>query len=418
MKKLWIYFKLECKRVMKLFPGIFVITLLVLTIAGLILANEYKNKQTSTVETTNASNLKNMKIGVVSNEGDLAFLEIALCLVEETDNIGDICSFIQVSKDEGQKMLDRKELDVLAIFPDNYVENIYYGTEDPIVVRFGSAQSGISSLMFRQLADTLTNYMMETKAAVYTLLDKYEEWGFDLGSDADDLTAEFLKEILIRDKVLNKEIVNSTEGLTSVLYYVCVAIVLITLLWGLSCGSVLGRNSKIMPMLLERQGLSRGKQYITRFGSLFLFFLLNYLVIAIIAIIVTQIMGFNLIPISAYFKIIPILFLACSMTLCIYELTNDGIGGMMFFFFATVILGFLSGFFYPASYFPMWMQNIAGFLPTKIMFDYVANCITETNIGYPLFWIVIYTIIFALIILMPAINESKNRVLITNNRRK
>ncbi len=418
MDKTKIYFKLECKRIMKLLPGILAITLFVLTITGFLLANKYFDKQSSIEDTHNVSDLKNMKIGIVANEGEMDFLDIALYLIEQTDDFGDICSFIFVSENEGQKMLEQKELDILTIFPDNYVKSVYRGTEEPIVVRFGTAQSGVSSLMFRQLADSLTNYMMECKAAVYTLQDKYDEWDISVKKDDEQITAELIKEILNRTSLLKQETVSATEGLHSILYYVCVAIVLMTLLWALSCGSVLGKNSKTMPMLLERQGVSPLTQYLVKFASLFLFFLTNYLVIAVIAMIVTHVLGITFIPISAYFMIIPILLPACAITLCVYELSKDGIGGMLFLFFGTVIFSFLSGFFYPLSYFPVWMQKIAAFLPTKVMFHYVSCNVVKANAGYSFVGLLIYTMIFALITLIPSFTESRPHILNSAKRRK
>ena len=90
----------------------------------------------------------------------------------------------------------------------------------------------------------------------------------------------------------------------------------------------------------------------------------------------------------------PAILLVCSFILIVYELFGDGVGGMLFIFFSTVIMGFISGFFYPSSYFPEWVQYLGRFLPTGVLFDYVSACISGQNIFAPLINILLYTFAF------------------------
>ena len=68
------------------------------------------------------------------------------------------------------------------------MRSVYYGIDKPISIRFGTAQSGISSLLFKQLSETVSDYMMDSKAGVYAMQDMYDSWDLDYSFDADELS--------------------------------------------------------------------------------------------------------------------------------------------------------------------------------------------------------------------------------------
>lgn len=402
MQKFNIYLKLECKRILRLFPGMIIVTLLVLSVCAIFL---FKDEKSSQSVKNNSASLKTVNIGIVYSEEDKQFLGIGFYMLEHADDIGYICKFKEVSLEEGQKLLDNEQLDVLAIFPKDYVRSVYYGVDVPISIRFGTAQSGISSLMFKQLSETVTDYMMDSKAGVYAMQDMYDSWNLDYSSDADELSEKYVMRILDRTAMIKKKTVDATDGLSSTMYYVCVGIVLVLLFWGLNCGSVLGKNKKMLTALLKRQQMSGISQYFAKYLSLLFLFVLNYIVIATAAYIATAKMQIDFISAESYIKIIPLLLLLCAVVLCVYEISNDGIGGMIFFFFASLIMGFVSGFFYPLSYFPMWMQKVAKFLPTRIMFEYTAACIKNTLSFDILAKLILSTVLFIIITLVFSMEE-------------
>lgn len=397
MNKFYVYLRLECKRILRLFPAICLITAVLLMVAGLLFVNGKNKNKSDKTNTSQVKNLKEMTIGIVSDESDSPLLNMGLYMVEQTDNLRYICSFMNVTEERGQRLLEKEQIDVLAILPDDYIKSVYRGTDKPIIIRFGSSQAGASSLMFRQLADIVSDYLMESRAGVYAMQDMYTDWGISYKKDADRLSERYVLKISSRANMLNEQTINVTGNLSAPLYYMSVGIILIMLFWGLNCGSVLGRNEKMMSVLLERQNLSQSKQYLAKYISLFLLFLLNYAVIVTILNLVVLMLNIEFVSAISFFKIIPILFLVCSIVLCVYEISNDGIGGMIFLFFSTIILGFLSGFFYPVSYFPIWFQNISKILPTRVMLDYVQTCIADESIIYRLIIIIIYAVIFSVI---------------------
>ena len=108
----------------------------------------------------------------------------------------------------------------LLLFPENYVTSVYYGEEEPLTLCFGTAQSGISSLLLGQLSDAISEYMMQAKAGVYAMQDMYDSWHLKYSSDADELTARFMMKIFDRKGMINVQTVSSTGTENPVIYYI------------------------------------------------------------------------------------------------------------------------------------------------------------------------------------------------------
>ncbi len=385
MKAFFYYYYLEWKRVRRLIPGILLISLLVCAVAGLLFLNR---ANADTAETP-------MTVGIVSDEGNLPFLSMGFRLAAQTEELKNLLAFEDVEEDEGQQMLEAGELGALVIFQDDYVRNVYYGTEEPIIIRFGASQSGISSVLVRELTDVVAQYLLESRSAVYAMQDLYTLYGQDYSESADALSETLLIRIVGRTNFIETETVDGTDGLSTTAYYLCVAVVLILLFWGMICGSVIGRDGSVMRMMLRRTLLPLAAQYVAKLLALFTMFLSCYLVLGGIASFAGQASG--LFGIDARFLIagIPALLPVCALAILVFEVSGDGIGGMLFFFFASVIMAFLSGFFYPISYFPDWMQRTAGILPTRILLIYFEECLSGTISGAALSGILVLTALFA-----------------------
>lgn len=397
---------MECKRILRLFPRICLVTILAVILGGGFFVLSCSTKDKGQAE------LSVMNIGVVAGSEDSHYIDIGMYIMQHTDDLKYVCDFKKVTEQEGQQGLENEKLDALIIFPDDYVRSVYYGGEMPIIIRFGTAQSGLSSVMFGRLSEVISDYMRESKAGVYAMQDMYDSWNYKYKADSDELVERYAFKIFSRKDMLVEETAESEGGINIIHYYFGAALNLLFMFWGLNCGSVLGKTEKMFRTLLRIRGVSQLKQLSAKFVSLLLLFLLNYLVVmGLVGIIINFLppsvdLGVtdNIMLIAV--KIMPALLLVCSFVLLVYELFHDSIGGMIFIFFATVIMGFLSGYFYPASFFPVWIQGIGRWLPTGVLFEYVTQCMESYDIVISLIKVVIYTVV--LFVVLNCVNLKQN----------
>lgn len=392
------YFQLECKRILKLFPRISLVTIIAVVLGGGCLVLTYNAKDKAQNE------LSVMNIGVVASKEDNHYIDLGMYIMQHTDDLKYVCNFKKVTEQDGQRDLQNEKLGALIIFPDDYVRSVYYGAENPIIIRFGTAQSGLTSLLFGRLSEVIADYMRESKAGVYAMQDMYDSWNCKYKADSDELAERYAIKIFSRKDMLVEETADAERGINILHYYSGAALVLLFMFWGLNCGSVLGKKEKMLRTLLRSRGLSMLKQLLGKFAALVILFLLNYLVVVgifgILINIISPSIDLELMDNMVFtcIELTPVLLLVCSLILLVYELFHDGIGGMIFIFFATVIMGFLSGYFYPASFFPVWVQHIGRWLPTGVLFEYVTKCIGSYNIGISLIKVIIYAVTFFVVL--------------------
>lgn len=385
------YFTLECKRFGKVLPKCLLVNLLaVCLLALLVLAQQSGLFGSPSVVTS-------LQIGVAYDQGselDREFIGFGLQFLTNSPSLKGKCTFLEVSEAEGLQQLEAKKLDAVLLVPEHYIQSLYDGTEEPVTLRFGTAQSGISSLLFRQLADALSEYMMQSKAGIYTMQDLYANWGEDYVQEADALTGAYLWKIANREGLLKTENISLMSHDNPLLSYLVIGFVLLFCLCGLNLGSVLGKEERMLQELLARRGLSKSKQYLAKLGSVCLLFAIPYTILYGTVGILAHANGISADYGLLYAKLLPILVLLSALCLCIYEAFSDGISGMLCFFFGFLLLAFLSGFFYPLSYFPEWMQTVAAWLPTKVMADYLTAGICGDSLLLPFAKTILLTALF------------------------
>ncbi len=398
------YFSLECKRFGKVLPKCLLVNLIAVCLLALLALAQQSGLFGS------QSMVTSLQIGVAydqDSQQDREFIGFGLQFLTNSPSLKGKCTFTEVSEEKGLQQLEAEELDAVLLVPEHYIQSLYDGTEEPVTLRFGTSQSGISSLLFRQLADALSEYMLQSKAGIYTMQDLYATWGEDYIQEADALTGAYLWKIANREGLLKEETLSLLNHDNPLLSYLVIGFVLLLCLCGLNLGSVLGKENRMMQDLLARQGLSKAKQSFAKLGSICLLFAIPYTILYGAVGILAHTNGISADYGILYVKLLPILLLLSALCLCIFEAFSDGISGMLCFFFVFLLLAFLSGFFYPLSYFPTWMQKVATWLPTKVMADYLTAGICSDSLLLPFVKTLLLTILF--VVLYPLLLAMQNR---------
>ena len=78
-------------------------------------------------------------------------------------------------------------------------------------------------------------------------------------------------------------------------------------------------------------------------------------------------------------KILPVVVMITFMQMMVYELISNRVAAVLMQFILTVVLGYLSGCFYPSYFFPEALQKISAVLPVGAGFAYVRRAMT----GWP-----------------------------------
>lgn len=97
---------------------------------------------------------------------------------------------------------------------------------------------------------------------------------------------------------------------------------------------------------------------------------------------------------GVFWHILPVVVLAAAFSFMLYSLSRDLISGVLLQFFLSVILCFVSGCLYPVYFFPVRVQQLAGWLPTGIARAQLAGYITGNTPAWTLPAVLCFSLVF------------------------
>lgn len=373
------YFFLQCRRAVRFLPAAFLVTLL---LGAALCLTVFVQLRTAPEDTSE----QKFRIGVVGDTSE-TYLGMGISMLEHLDSSRFTCEFPSLGLSEAQKELESGELSAYVIVPDDFVESVVSGTNSKVTFVTGTAQAGLRELLVREMASSISRIITESQAGIYAMQEFYEAHGIlsSLYADADRLNLLYFDLILSRTQLYEVETLNDDGAVPLSAYYLCAALLLYLLFFGIACSFLFIRNDWALPRLLSARGFGVFRQTAAECGACCMLMLLGLLGFAAFLTPVFVRMAPALdAPFSLeQAEVLPLaagLLLAAAligtMYFLLFELTSGLVAGTLLGFCISVFLGYLSGFFYPVSFFPEGVRRLAGFLPTGMLFSCLQNALT------------------------------------------
>lgn len=395
MRRLKIYFQLECKKFFRALPGILGGTLLIgLILGGLIFVCEKtltKNQESKTLQ-----------IGIAAQENE-PYVDWLISTIENMDSLSFTCRFQKLPEQKANEELRSGKLDAVFVIPENYIASLISGKQNPLKIRFGERDSSISGFLIRQIGEAASDLMIHTQAGIYAMKDFYHKTGLaNAAEDELDLNLKYLDVIMNRQKLLTVEETGQDQVLSGPAYYTVAGFVLILLFWGLTCSGILHPEPFSVREKLCGTGIGPIRQTLLRYIAFTLSFSVIYAFFALlfcIGITAFHIHIPGLVPdnitewLWCLCQILPAAWPACALIFFIYEVITNKIVSTLFLFVLVFLLGYLSGCFYPLYYLPQAVQNIAAILPLRAMFLYIGGCLSDAWSLTAFLGIIVHTVL-------------------------
>lgn len=378
MKKFRNYFLCQWKRIWQVCPFIIGVTLL-FTICLILLASYMQ----STVE--HSEKKQKIKIGL-TGDVDETYLGIGLLALQRMDTLRFAIDFSTMTEDEAEKKLAAGELAAYVVFPENFVEAFDRGEDVKLLYATSNDGAGVGAVLMNELVQTVEDVVRESRdgiIGIWRLLERYP-----VSQSGEQLTGElFLRYVdmcLNRTKLYRVVFYGWGDRLSMKSYYFIAFLVLYLLLWGITCSPLFVKKSHALSACLLGRGLKIPLQVGAEYLAYLLLMLGNLFLMILPIEAAFQLTGIQLpewqeAPIAGIFffflKLLPAVAVFAAMQFFLYELISDMISGILLQFVAGVGIAYLSGCFYPVSYFPEKMQALAGILPGGIALEYAQKCL-------------------------------------------
>ena len=369
------YFYLQIKRSARFFLFVFIISLLICLTLGCML-NTMINMDTSSEKN------RKLTIGIVGDSSD-SYLGFGLSAIQSLDSSRYSVELVEMEEEEARKKLQRGELTAYIIIPEDFVDSALKGEINTIPYVTTNASADIATLFKDEILQVVSTIFVDSQKGIYALQNGLEDYYGNYSWEwIDGLTVEYFSLILNRSCVFETEILGVSDSLSFSGYMFCGIVVLLMMLCGIPCCSLLIKTDMALPKLLNA---NRQNALIQISGEYFAYFLMMFSNFTIILGVTVFAVGNNASFIFGTAEInfswilmlilhlIPMLFAVTSLQFLLYELSSSIAGGVLLQFLATIGLAYVSGCCYPINFFPESIQTLSKFIPLGIARSYFSG---------------------------------------------
>jgi len=393
------YLLLLAKRALKLYPTIIAVTLI--TLLGIALSAVMILKSND-----NPDEKQKVSIGIVGDTSDKA-LGIGVDVIKDIDSSRLYFDFLNMTEDEAKKALEADEIAGYLYIPENFAGSILRMKENVTAQYYlPNKPENLGTVLTREVIDTVSIYITESQRAAagvhyYVLENELEE---DTSPPMTEVSGQIIANALLaRNDLYEREYTGIADSLSVGGYYVMGLLLFFMLLWGISCSGIFEKKDLSMTKFLATRGMGACQQiiyeYIVYFLMTFITFLIIFLLLgAAVTGIDTGIPEFKVTTmgdiVMLFFKLTPVMLAISAMQMFMYELVTGTVASTMLQFLSAIVLGYLSGCFYPNYFFPDALRSFIELLPPGAGFAYMRGALLSKFEAGHFFILLAYTLIF------------------------
>ena len=371
------YLYLQFKRASKIFPSVLAVAIALLIGLSLVLfgvLNNFNNRD------------ENKRYSIaITGDIDSEYVSWGISALQSFDDTKFTIDFVEMTEPEAHSALEKGDISAYVVLPEDFAKKAISGNIEPITYVTTTGIEGVNSLFKKELTTLVTDMVIYSQKGAYGVGEALDDKGLDAISNqhTDKISFEYADLIFHRSDIYNVNEIGVSDGLSTVQYYICSIIIVLTVLVGIPFASMYIKKDYTFNRLLLSRGYSCGKQllceYVAHLISMFLLSSIIILTIVVVGNIVPEIINSNLmfeIPGEFILKIIPVIIMVASFNIMMFELSSNLVSGMLIHFFAIISLCYISGCMYPVYALPKVMGQIASFLPIGIARIYLATGFT------------------------------------------
>lgn len=397
MYKWKLYWNVQLKRMMKALPGICLLTVL-LTVSLLFLLKAMFFVEQSKEENQVA------RIGIVGDLSD-SYLGVGISVLMNMEGIKSMADIQTMTETEAKERFEAGEISAYLMVPDGFIDSILTGENKEIVYVTTEETQGIGGMLVNELVGSISNLVTVTQTHVYTMQTYLIENDMrdQLSKATEGLNFAFIGAVLNRMDIYDLQETGHSNRLSVTGHLFTGILLLLILLWGMNCVSLMVREDFSLLRLLQVKGLNPAAQVTAEVTAYSILQCVTLCLVFVCVIIVKSVMGLEIpewdvleITEKLWFvcKWIPVVLLIAVLQAFLYELVTNVVNGVLLQFIVAVSMAYLSGCIYPISFFPKAIQLVAGWSPVGVALRYIQKSFAGQGIIVEFLFILLYIGLF------------------------
>ncbi len=398
------YFCIQLKRMMRTFPRQLTANLLVCLCVGTLAVVFIRDG----ILTQDA---QKYRIGLVGDMTD-SYLGFGVTAIQSLDDSRFMIELVTMTEEEAREAFEKEELYAIVQVPDGMMEAIESGANDkPISYIAAEGPKGIGAMVMGQIVDVASTLVTCSQSAVFGMQSLMIEQGMKEGFwEATNALNLLLIELVInRSGLYDVEVLGIANGLSVEGYYFCSILLLLLLLSGINNSALFAHQKADMPRFMKSRGVGAAGQIFGEYLAYFcllaacalLLFAPLFVVMERELFTIPEWEGLGAEPLKGFLvSLLPVIAMFAALQFLLYELVTGSVSGILLQFLCGMGMGYLSGFFYPAAFFPETMQRIGNVLPAGAALRYVDGIVAQEGTAAAGLDVLLYLVVFLLLAVM------------------
>ena len=398
MRKAFVYFGLQMKRVLKAVPVVFATALILMGCIFMLFI------MVNTINNTQDKNAP-LRIGIVGDT-DEQYFQIGLSAMRHLDSSRFSVSLEELTEDEALSLVSKGEISGYAIIPEGFVDSIMTGENKKIRIITTNSSKELMSALLKEFVDEISEYLIQTQNSVYGMQDYLikQDVTDNMNGRVLDYNVYYVNLVLKRDNLFEPiEIVKSDTNLSTNAGYICGFSVFLIFLFGITCSPLFTKTDLALSQVLRVRGVKVWIQVLVEYIAYFIMMLVSILIIEGIAVYAISASGLEVLEWSQgyiedyeYFIIafIPIVACVAALQYMMFQIMDNYISGVLLQFIVAILLSYLSGCLYPISFFPEIIRKTAVFQPAGLCYRYLADAMLVNDSSSHFMYLLLYMLMF------------------------
>lgn len=406
MKKYLVLLKLQIKAAFMELPAVFTGTIVFAALMGLLTIGAVTFNESGDKDKSEET----MKVAVVisdtSNGQDKEneYIKQAFEYLGKIDTVKNVCHFV-TAEDESKavKQLKKGVYSAVIVVPEKFISSIINGENRPARIIFAKEGATTNSAIFREMIRAGASDVSTAQAGVYALSDVFNIFPFtqeERNKAEMYLNTKYFGYAIDRNIYFEAVEVTKYGSLNIFQFYTVTGVILLLLLSGVTCVSLLKSDGAVLGASMKRFGVAAGVSHCFKvIGVSVVFWLIFGVVYSLVGLSAIRypeagriiaavgnaegLSGIeNLNPgwvMNVIFGLCGIFILMLSVFSfagLVFKLADKTVSGVLLLFILSVVMMFISGCFIPVSMLPPIAAVIGKILPTAWMFKLCGQIFT------------------------------------------
>ncbi len=407
------YLIIQYKRIFKLLPGIVAMILVIAALLGaagiaLMYSDAYKEEQ------------QRYKLGVVGDTDD-EMISLGVYMIGTLDESRYMIELVQFDdEDAARDAMRSADISAYIVITEEFSDALNAMTNDQKLKYYAtSGQKGISNVMMDEIASIATNIIVYSETGICTVRQLMKEQGYNKAYRAekiDELFMVYIASLMVRTNVAEITELGLSDGLSTPAYYFSGILAFFMMLLSFCAISFFLGQKNAQYKFMSSKGITAPYQI---GGEYIPFLSINVLCTAVTLGVIFTVMGLGIFSMEEFaksyvsdyigfgIKLIPVCIMFSALGFMIFEILIGVINKILVAFMLYIGMGYVSGYFYPKTFFPGVVQRIGEIIPSGVAFRYIGQILTRGHAPLLALSLFAYSLIF--LVVATALRQQKIR---------